>query len=68
MTTQHKNITFRAKARFFIHKKLRQSNRISRKSIEFGCLLIGAALVALSSLSFAKLADWGLEWNAHWST
>ena len=68
MTEHHqKPISFRAKMRFFIHKKLRQSNRISRKSIEFSCLLIGAALVALSSLGFAKLADWGLEWNAHWS-
>ncbi|MDD7568872.1 MAG: chloride channel protein [[Actinobacillus] rossii] len=66
MTTQQ-NITFRAKARFFIHKKLRQSNRISRKSIEFSCLLIGATLVALFSLGFAKLADLGLEWNAHWA-
>jgi len=64
----HKPTSFRAKMRFFIHKKLRQSNRISRKSIEFACLLIGATLVALFSLGFAKLADFGLEWNAHWST
>ncbi|PVX39230.1 H+/Cl- antiporter ClcA [Pasteurella langaaensis DSM 22999] len=68
MQHDHTQTSFRAKMRFFIHKKLRQSNRISRKSIEFTCLLIGASLVALFSLGFAKLADIGLEWNTYWST
>ncbi|HDR1126851.1 TPA: chloride channel protein [Pasteurella multocida] len=56
-----------SKVRYVLHKKLRQTHRISRKSLEFSALLIGAALVALFSLGFAKLADLGLEWNAHWS-
>lgn len=58
--------TIRVKARYFYHKKLRQTHRISRKTLEFSALIIGAALVALFSLGFAKLADLGLELNAHW--
>lgn len=57
----------RVRVRYFFHKKLRQTHRISRKTLEFACLLIGATLVALFSLGFAKLADIGLEFNAHWS-
>ncbi len=53
--------------RYLLHKKLRQTHRISRKTIEFSCLLIGASLVALFSLGFAKLAELGLEWNALWT-
>ncbi|POY42322.1 chloride channel protein [Avibacterium endocarditidis] len=49
------------------HRKLRQSYRISRKTIEFSCLLIGAALVSLFSLGFAKFADLALHWNALWT-
>ncbi|TCP95599.1 H+/Cl- antiporter ClcA [Cricetibacter osteomyelitidis] len=52
--------------RRFIHKKVRQTNRISHKSVEFICLLLGAAWVALFSLGFAKLADLGLELNTYW--
>ena len=59
--------TLKLNTRRFLHKKLRQTNRFSRKTVEFSCLFIGAALVALFSLGFAKLADLGLEWNAHWS-
>nr|WP_314740935.1 chloride channel protein [uncultured Haemophilus sp.] len=55
------------KFRRILHKKLRQTNRISRKSIEFTCLLIGASFVAIVSLGFAKLAELGLHWNAVWS-
>ncbi len=55
------------RVRYILHKKLRQTHRISRKSIEFACLLLGATLVALFSLGFAKLADLGLAWNAQWS-
>ncbi|MFQ9134945.1 MAG: chloride channel protein EriC, partial [Haemophilus parainfluenzae] len=47
--------------RYFYHKKLRQTHRISHKTLEFICLLIGATFVALFSFGFAKLADMGLE-------
>lgn len=60
--------TIRVKTRYFYHKKLRQTYRISRKTLEFISLTIGATLVALFSLGFAKLADIGLELNAHWAT
>ena len=46
--------------------KLVQTQRLSRKTAAFAFLLAGAALVALTSLVFAKVADWGLEQNAHW--
>ncbi|MCW9710443.1 chloride channel protein [Avibacterium sp. 21-586] len=58
---------FTQKIRHFIHRKLRQSYRISRKTIEFSCLLIGAALVSLFSLGFAKFADLALHLNALWT-
>ena len=57
----------RIRLRYYLHRKLRQSSRISRKSLEFTCLLIGAVLVALASLTFAALADWALEANAWWA-
>lgn len=47
--------------------KLWQTQRLSRKSVAFALLLVGAALVSLVSLGFAKLADWALEQNAHWT-
>ena len=53
--------------RYFYHKKLRQTHRISHKTLEFICLLIGATFVAFFSFGFAKLADMGLEFNAYWS-
>ncbi len=43
-----------------------QTQRLSRKTAAFAFLLAGAALVALTSLVFAKMADWALEQNAHW--
>ncbi|SMB87588.1 H+/Cl-antiporter ClcA [Pasteurella testudinis DSM 23072] len=55
------------KVRFYLRHKSHQTSRLSRKSLEFACLLIGAAWVALFSLGFALLADLGLEWNAHWT-
>ncbi|ACX81509.1 H(+)/Cl(-) exchange transporter ClcA [Aggregatibacter actinomycetemcomitans] len=58
---------FVLKVRYVLHKKLRQSHRLSHKTVEFSCLMIGAALVSLFSLGFAKLADLGLEWNAQWT-
>ncbi|MDG2952124.1 chloride channel protein [Exercitatus varius] len=60
--------SIRARFRYVLHKKLRQTHRISYKTIELSCLLIGAALVALFSLGFAKLADLGLQWNAQWAS
>ena len=62
------NLTNRsAKLRRFIHKKLRQSTRISRKTLELSCLLTGAALVALASLTFAAIADYALDANRSWA-
>ena len=54
--------------RYFFHKKLRQTHRISHKSLEFICLIIGATCVSLFSFGFAKLSDLGLELNVHWSS
>ena len=58
---------FSPKIRYLLHKKLRQTHRISHKTIEFICLLLGAALVAIFSYGFAKLADLGLELNYTWT-
>ena len=55
-----------AGARHLARRKLRQINRLSRKSVQMGLLLGGAALVALVSLGFAWLADKALEWNRAW--
>lgn len=54
------------KIRYLLHKKLRQTHRISHKTIEFVCLLLGSAFVAIFSYGFAKLADFGLELNHQW--
>ena len=43
--------------RHLLRRKLRQTNRLSRKSLQMALLLGGAALVALVSLGFAYLAD-----------
>ncbi|CWQ36660.1 TPA: chloride channel protein [Neisseria meningitidis] len=45
-------------------RKIRQTRRLSRKSIAFVFLLAGSALVALTALFFAHLADFALELNA----
>ncbi|WP_116520702.1 chloride channel protein [Achromobacter insuavis] len=52
--------------RHLLRRKLRQTNRLSRKSLQMALLLGGAALVALVSLGFAYLADLALEWNREW--
>ncbi|MPT37143.1 MAG: chloride channel protein EriC, partial [Achromobacter sp.] len=52
--------------RRWAHRKVRQINRLSRKSVQMGLLLGGAGLVALMSLGFAYLADKALEWNRAW--
>ena len=46
-----------------IARKIRQTRRLSRKSIAFVFLLAGSALVALTALFFAHLADFALELN-----
>ncbi len=53
--------------RYILHKKIRQTQRLSRKTVEFGCLFIGATFVALTSFFFAHLAEKGLQWNAQWT-
>ncbi|WP_440210633.1 chloride channel protein [Actinobacillus pleuropneumoniae] len=65
MFTRSKTFTFQLHR--FLHRKIHQTHQISRKSIEFACLLIGAALVAFFSLGFAKLAEFGLHLNAQWT-
>lgn len=52
--------------RHLLRRKRRQTNRLSRKSLQMGLLLGGAALVSLVSLGFAYLADRALEWNRDW--
>jgi H+/Cl- antiporter ClcA len=52
--------------RHALRRKTRQVVRLSRKSVQLGLLLGGAALVSLVSLGFARLADLALEWNAEW--
>lgn len=47
------------------HKAL-QTKRLSKKTLAFVFLLLGATLVAGVSLGFAKVADYALELNAHW--
>ena len=49
--------------RHYLKHKTHQTSRLSRKSIEFICLLFGALLVALVSWGFAKLVELGLEIN-----
>jgi H+/Cl- antiporter ClcA len=50
-----------------LRRKTRQARRLSRKSLQMGLLLGGAALVSLVSLGFAQLADFALHWNAVWT-
>lgn len=52
--------------RLLSRRQLRHVRRLSRKSVQLGLVLGGAALVALASLAFARLADQALEWNAQW--
>ncbi len=46
--------------------KIRQTRRLSRKTVAFVFLLIGASWVALVSLLFAHMADYALAKNAFW--
>jgi H+/Cl- antiporter ClcA len=54
--------------RCLVRRKLRQTGRLSRKSVRLVLLLAGAALVALVSLGFAVMADAALEWNRNWTS
>jgi H+/Cl- antiporter ClcA len=55
-----------AGTRRLMRRKVRQINRLSRKSLQMLLLLGGAGLVALMSLGFAYLADKALDWNREW--
>lgn len=50
----------------WIVHKLRQTRRLSRKSLQLVLLLAGACLVSLVSLAFAHLADFAIHLNAQW--
>jgi H+/Cl- antiporter ClcA len=66
----HQSPTLRgahAQIRRVLRRKTRQARRLSRKSLQMGLLLGGAALVSLVSLGFAQLADFALHWNAVWT-
>ena len=56
-----------SRLRLTARRKWRQTRRLSRKSLYLGLPLGGAALVALVSLGFARLADAALEWNREWT-
>jgi H+/Cl- antiporter ClcA len=56
----------RANMRHTARRKMRQTRRLSRKFVQMGLLLGGAALVALVSLAFTRMADIALAWNAAW--
>ncbi|MCS4533143.1 chloride channel protein [Neisseria montereyensis] len=57
------SIRFHKFKRKILHK-LKQTQRLSKKTLAFTFLLVGAAFVALVSLAFAEAADWALEENA----
>lgn len=50
-----------------VRRKVRQMGRLSRRSLQIGLMLAGAALVALVSLGFAWMADKALDWNREWT-
>ncbi|STZ77089.1 Chloride channel protein-related protein [Bergeriella denitrificans] len=49
-----------------IAHKLKQTQRLSRKTVAFLFLLTGSALVALVALLFAEMAEYALMLNAKW--
>lgn len=59
---------FLTRARQQTRRKVRQLRRLSKKTLRMGLLISGAALVALVSLGFAKLADLALAWNTVWTS
>ncbi len=48
-----------------IAHKLKQTERLSRKTMSFVFLLAGSALVALTALLFAHMAEYALDLNAY---
>lgn len=49
-----------------IRRKTRQLRRLSRKTLQFSLVLIGAALVSFVSLAFARAVDLALYVNKAW--
>lgn len=47
-----------------IAHKIKQTERLSRKTVSFAFLLAGSALVALTALLFAHMAEYALDLNA----
>ncbi|MGN6579306.1 MAG: chloride channel protein, partial [Bordetella sp.] len=70
METPHHSppTTLLSRLRSQVRKRLRHTQRLSRKSLRLVLLLIGAALVALVSLGFAWMADYALAWNRQWTS
>jgi H+/Cl- antiporter ClcA len=60
--------TLLSRARRQARKRLRHTERLTRKSLRLILLLIGAALVALVSLGFAWMANLALAWNLQWTS
>lgn len=50
-----------------LHLQIMQTRRLSRRTVAFSFLLIGATLVSLTSLGFAKLADFAMAQHAYWT-
>ncbi len=59
-------VSLTRRLRLTLRRQARHARRLSRKSVQLALVLGGAALVALVSLAFARLADIALEWNAQW--
>ncbi|SHI12398.1 chloride channel protein [Pollutimonas bauzanensis] len=49
-----------------VSRKTRQVHRLSRRTIQFSLVLVGAALVSFVSLGFAELVDLALALNHRW--
>lgn len=49
-----------------LHHRRMQTERLSRKTLALFFFLVGATLVSLVSLAFAKMADFAIEQNAKW--
>ena len=51
---------------YHLAHKIQQTKRLSRKTVAFVFLLTGSALVALTALLFAEMAEYALALNAQW--
>lgn len=47
-------------------RKVRQLHRLSRRTVQFSLVLVGAALVSFVSIGFAQLVDLALSLNHRW--